>query len=151
MKNANAFRYADRADYLTWLNRWLRTGNQPTHFYDYPFARWTWLVAERDFTTGGELGSRAVSILVPNGIAHVGGELGHNGLFFMDGPDLKGLGVVPIFNDPEFAKVEGKNHFIASERAKDEAFEAEMNERSRRAEAASMGGDVGRMLRRNAE
>lgn len=95
------FESATLEDYLSWLQAWLVCGGGASHYYDYPFERWRWLIARRDFTTGGECGSKSVNIVVPKGVRHITGSRGHNKLFLLDGPVVHGQ-VVPVFDNPEF-------------------------------------------------
>lgn len=113
----SALRPATLDEYLTWLRAWLDAGHQPTHAYDYPWSRWTWLTATRDFRLGDECGADAVQIMVQPGVQHVGGGLGHNQLYFADGPGQRG-GMVPVFSDPVFEMLPGVREFVASERRK---------------------------------
>lgn len=141
-----AFRRATLDEYVAWLRPWLAAGNQPTHYYDRPFGRQKWLTAERDFTTGGECGALSTEIIVPAGIKHLGGGIGHNQLYFMDGQRHLGH-VVPIFDDPVFrtlsddipAFISAKKAEVAAWRRESEAMMSEAVRRSRRS-------DVGRYL-----
>lgn len=136
------FRTATLDDYLEWLHAWLRAGNRPTHFYDYPFARWTWLTALRDFETAGETGSNAVSIIVPAGVRR-SGEVGHNNLFFMDGPAIREYGIVPVFADAPFTAIEGMGEFIAEERARSRQRQREAEARWKANDLAAAASDIG--------
>lgn len=142
----SALRPATLDEYLTWLRAWLDAGHQPTHAYDYPWSRWTWLTATRDFRLGDECGVDAVNILVPPGVQHVGGGLGHNQLYFADGPEQRGR-VVPVFSDPVFEMLPGVREFVAAERRKTAEREREWAavEEARRLAAADS--DVPRCAR----
>lgn len=120
----SALRPATLDEYLTWLRAWLTPWRPPTHAYDYPWSRWTWLTATSDFALGGECGAAAVHILVPDGIDYARGELGHNQLYFMNGPVQCG-GIVPVFSDPEFLSLPGVPEFITAERRKTAEWERE--------------------------
>lgn len=113
----SALRPATLDEYLTWLRAWLDAGHQPTHAYDYPWSRWTWLTATRDFRLGDECGVYAVNIVVQPGVRHVGGGLGHNQLYFADGPEKRGR-MVPVFSDAPFEMLPGVREFVAGERRK---------------------------------
>jgi hypothetical protein len=149
-KSADVFRPATLDDYMQWLRSWLRAGNRPTHFYDYPFERWTWLVAQQDFVTGGECGSNAVSIIVPAGV-HQSGEIGHNNLFFMDGPAVRDYGIVPVFADAQFAAIEGMDDFIADERAQSQKFQQKAEAHQRVSDLAAASSDIGQFLGRGSQ
>lgn len=116
--------------YLRWLETWLAAGNNPTHYYDYSASRWNWLLAQDDFHTGGECGANAVQIIVPSGIRWIGGALGHNKLYFMDGPGQQG-GSVPVFEGPEFLALgAGVIRFIQDQKAKKRAFRTRVARRT---------------------
>ena len=84
------------ADYQRWLVAHRKSGNEPTHHYDYPFAQGNlahlgsgpdfrkpkWYVAERNFRAVPLFGAAAVNIIVPKGVNFLGGNLGHSTLFF---------------------------------------------------------------------
>lgn len=139
----SALRPATLDEYLTWLRAWLDAGNQPTHAYNYPWSRQTWLTASRDFTLGGECGANAVHIVVPAGIRHAGGGLGHNQLYFADGPEQRG-GVVPVFADPQFEALPGVPEFLHEERRKLAVWRGEVEARNAANARAMQGSDVGR-------
>lgn len=146
-----AFREATLDEYAAWLRAWLAAGNQPTHYYDRPFGRERWLTAERDFTTGGECGARSVHIIVPAGVEHVSGGLGHNNLYYMDGPRQVGRNV-PIFNDPVLRALSDViPAFIEAEKVKKNAWRREMEARKRLDDRRSLQSDVGRYFHRDTE
>jgi hypothetical protein len=88
-------------EYADWLRGFMVAGGEPTHFYDYPFDRWDFEYAMHHFATCGERGARSRHIIVPVGVQHLGGDLGHNTIFFADGYRPVGS-VVPVFTDPVF-------------------------------------------------
>lgn len=138
------FRPSTLTEYTAWLQQWLANGNQPTHFYDYPFARQSWITAQRDFSTGGECGADAARIIVPEGIHHLDGTLGHNVLYLMDGPAVRG-NIVPVFSDPVFLDLSTEIHaFIAAKKAEDAAFWQVAKDRSQERRLAMRSSDVGR-------
>lgn len=138
------FRPCTMNEYAAWLRAWLKAGNQPTHYYDYPFEGQTWLTAQQDFTTGGECGANAVCVVVPAGVSYKGGSLGHNQMYFMDGVTQRG-GWIPVFNDPVFATLaEDIPAFIARKKAEDRAIERDMERRRVQADEAMRRSDVGR-------
>lgn len=102
----DAFAPAPLDLYIEWLRGHVANGGRITHAYDYPFSRWGFLTAKRHFTTDGECGSQAVAIIAPSGVRHLGGNLGHNKLYFMDGFEQRG-GLVPVYADPEFDALPG--------------------------------------------
>lgn len=142
----DVFRGSTVDEYVEWLKAWLAAGHRPTHYFPYPFTTWTWLTAQQDFTTGGECGALAVHIIVPPGIRHTGGDLGHNCLYFLDGPRVKGH-TMPVFSDPVF-KTLGINDFIAEQQARDRATRQAMEARLERSELAAGRSDIGRHLGR---
>lgn len=110
-----SLRPARRQDYEAWLRSWVEAGNQPTHPYNYPFEQGNssnafephgkrWHVAEQDFSTVPLHGADSVCIIVPEGVQHVEGELGHTSLYFYKNPDPEqqgphASGWVPSYND----------------------------------------------------
>lgn len=142
----STFRPAHVNDYVEWLRPYLEQGGKPTHYYDYPFSRQRWLIAEKDFTTGGECGSLAAHIIVPAGIEYGGGGLGHNELYFMDGHRQSG-NFVPIFDEPVFPSLsEDLPAFITEQKAKHAAFRDDMERRRDESLWRSRQGDLGRYL-----
>lgn len=115
------FRPASVDQYVTWLEGYLEAGGRITHAYDYPIARPSFLVAVANFTTGGECGSRSRQIIVPQNVQHLGGDLGHNTLYFMDGFRVVGH-FVPVYNDPEFDRLPGVPQARAQAAADSRAF-----------------------------
>ena len=114
----SVFRSAAKAEYRLWLAKWINAGRQPTHFYDRPWNSNGWWVANRDFRLGGECGAEAVEIIVPVGVRWLSGALGHNNLYFMDGPSCKGS-VVPVFCDDDFLAMPGVREFVEVERRRE--------------------------------
>jgi len=145
----SALRPADLDEYLTWLRAWINKGNQPTHSYDYPWSRQVWLTATRDFTLGDECGARAVRIIVPAGLRYVSGGLGHNQLYFLDGPKQIGY-TIPVFSDPQFQVLPGVAEFIREERRKHSAMMGEIEAYRAASERAALGSDVGKWLHNGA-
>ncbi|MFM9635952.1 hypothetical protein [Streptomyces turgidiscabies] len=137
----STLRPATLDEYLAWLRAWLDTGQQPTHAYDYPWSRWTWLTATQDFTLGGESGSNAVHIIVPAGIQHARGGLGHNQLYYLDGPEQHGR-VVPVFSDPQFQTLSGVPEFVREEQRKVAAWHSERKAEEAARKQAAEGSDV---------
>lgn len=137
----SALRPATLDEYLLWLRAWLDAGNQPTHAYDYPWARQRWLTATRDFHLGAEHGSHAVHIIVPAGLQWAGGERGHNELYFMDGPEQRGY-FVPVFSDPGFELLPGVREFAAAEQVKRAVWRRKMDEAVEARRLAAAGSDV---------
>lgn len=133
MTSSTVFRSATIDDYVGWLTRWLTAGNRPTHYYDYPFNGRSWLVALRNFETGGECGAAAAEIIVPQGLRHAGGELGHNNLYLHEGPELRG-GWVPVYSDPVFVDL-GLAEYIDAEQEEQRRWEAERAARKREHDA----------------
>ena len=91
-------RPATRDDYKRWLIGYLRSGGEPTHYYDYKFPEREFYVAVMDFRIQPLYGAFSFSIIVPKGIRFLGGELGHINLFLMDGFRNIG-GWVPVYED----------------------------------------------------
>lgn len=86
-------------DYAQWLTGYMGNGGQPTHYYDYPIARASFYVAIRHFSLEHPLfGANAVNIIIPEGVAFLGGDLGHCNLYYMDGYAVRG-GWKPVYSD----------------------------------------------------
>ncbi|QMP84297.1 hypothetical protein HUN41_00204 [Streptomyces phage Coruscant] len=93
-------RPATAGEYVIWLKGHLAAGGEITHNYDYPFARWGFMVATSHFTLKPGYGSRSKRIIVPRYIKWAG-QLGHDNVFEMN--DYRHHGhLVPTFSDPEF-------------------------------------------------
>ncbi len=112
----DAFEPAPLDWYVAWLRGYLRAGGQITHVYDYPYSRVRFVLAARDFTTGGECGASARNILVPAGIRHLGGARGHCNLYFEKRHTLEG-NLVPAYSDPAFAALPGYREAATKARA----------------------------------
>lgn len=135
----DAFVPASLGQYVAWLERYLQGGGRITHVYGYPFARSRMLLAVRDFTTAGECGALARNIIVPRGVTHLGGALGHCTLFTEDGAQGHS---VPAYSDPEFAGLPGYAEAAerqAADRARCEARHARHDaERARQAQVSDL-------------
>lgn len=94
---------AKKEDYIIWLEGYVKDGNLPTHSYNYPMSRVIddFFVARDDFEMSPLYGADSISVIVPEGIRFLGGELGHNNLYFMEGHKNKG-GFVPVYSDISF-------------------------------------------------
>lgn len=128
-QSTETFRLARVSEYVDWLRGHLAGGGQITHAYDYPIARADFLLARSDFTTGGECGTDAAQIVVPAGVRHLGGDLGHNNLFFMDGFTCTGRAIVPVYADPEFDALPGVREARDLAKAERVGFERRMRQR----------------------
>lgn len=124
----SVFEPAAIEDYLAWLEPYLAEGGTIKYARDYPFSHRGFLIARRNFTIDGECGSDARSIIVPEGIECVGGPIGHNELYRMDGYQHYGLGGVAIFSDPAFDGLPGVKEARARDRAEQIAFMQELRE-----------------------
>lgn len=94
--------------YLLWMEGFIAEGGKPTHFYDYPFDRPTWLYTSLDFAVNGECGARSQNVIVEAGATVLNpnpwkpfGGYGHNHLYLMDGFRVIG-DWVPLYSDHEF-------------------------------------------------
>lgn len=146
------FRVATLEEYLDWFQIWRWSGNKPTHYYDYPFERWeTWLFAKEDFRTDGECGAWAAHIIVPKGIQHLGGAIGHNQLYFANGTAGNRFPIVPVFNNPEFKRIRSVRKFIQAEEKKAAQFWADMKSREELRAYRDAGTDIGAFLRPHAD
>lgn len=89
-------RRATKDEYQDWLLGYMKEGGMPTHYYSYPFGRFH--IAIEDFYLYPLYGSRAMYIIVPNGIRVDYQDLGHSSLYIMDGFLAKD-GFVPVYAD----------------------------------------------------
>jgi len=90
-------------NYVTWLKGYLGNGNLPTHSYDYPMSRVIdeFFFATNDFEISPLFGAKSISIIVPEKVKFLGGELGHNQIYLMD--EYKNIGgFVPVYLDIAF-------------------------------------------------
>lgn len=96
-------RQARVEDYKNWLAGFLEKGGKPTNCYEYPMEPGLddWKVALNDFQISPLFGTESLNIIVPSGIKFLGGELGHNNLYFMDGFSCFG-GWAPVYSDIHF-------------------------------------------------
>jgi len=96
-------RQARIEDYRNWLAGFLEKGGKPTHCYDYPMERGLdeWKVALNDFQIVPLFGTESLNIIVPDEIKFLGGEPGHNNLYFMDSFSCFGVWV-PVYSDIHF-------------------------------------------------
>lgn len=138
---AGAFEPLPLDRYLAWLRGYLAAGGKITQFSAHPYPADRLLLATRDFTTGGECGARARDILVPAGIRHLGGGLGHCNLYFDAGsrsrPHAEGRDgpSVTAYSDPGFHELPGYQE--ARRKAIEDRAEYEKQERARQAEDAT--------------
>ncbi len=139
------FQPAPLSTYIDWLLFRLDTATHPTHWYDYPYPQRDFLLATADFTTGGECGVNARSIIVPATVRHLGGNLGHNDLFHLD-RDVPVPAVIPIYNNPEFLVLPGIDDFIAEAKRRDRAFWAEQGKFRQASEAAMRESNLGQYV-----
>lgn len=114
----SGFRPAAVTEYASWLIRHLESEGRPTHYYDYPMARWNVLVPTEPFRFKGECGAKARTYLVYDPTYLLGGSAGHNRAFVFDvnGTWIAGPQVVPVFDNPEFRGLDsGLDDFIRFE------------------------------------
>jgi len=93
---------AGKRDYDEWLTGYMAQGNEPTHYYEYPWSRvaGSFFVATKDFELPPLFGVSAISLIVPKSVKFLGGGLGHSRLYFEDGYTMKGeYIVVPVYQD----------------------------------------------------
>lgn len=82
-------------------------------------------------------------IIVPAGIRHAGGGLGHNQLYFIDGPEQQGR-TVPVFSDPQFEALPGVPEFVREAERRLAVWRSEVEARKAASVRAMQGSDVGR-------
>jgi len=110
--------------YASWVRAFVRSGGKIAYATDGSFPSSRFLLAKRDFAVAGECGSNAREILVPAGIRFLGGDMGHNVLYFEPGNVRSAQGRVCVFSNPEFADIPGAREALAQRRAEVAAFNA---------------------------
>lgn len=99
-----SFRRASVKDYLKWLEGFFNNGGSPQYYYDYPFSRGDFYVAQCSLELHVLYGSMSFSLIVPVGIdvysVNKVQGFGHINIFWMNGFKLSGG--VPIYNDINF-------------------------------------------------
>jgi hypothetical protein len=83
-------------EYSKWITGFIRQGGKPEHFYDYPIPR-DFYIAWHNLTLPPLYGAMSINIIVPENVTVSYGDIGHSGLFFMDG--FRHVGSVPVFSD----------------------------------------------------
>jgi hypothetical protein len=93
-------RKAKSRDYKKWLKGHLENGGEITHKYPYSFSRLSdqYYVAKSNFRISPLYGAGSIYIIVPKNVNFLGGEVGHNTLFFKKDYTRKG-GSVNSFSD----------------------------------------------------
>lgn len=109
--------------YAVWLREHVSKGGAITHVYDYPYANLSsqFCLAVKDFSTGGERGADAMSIVPAYGARRLGGDLGHNQVLPLDGSACPW---VPVFSDEVFDVIPGVPEARVRQVARDRAFAA---------------------------
>lgn len=132
--------------YAVWLREHVAQGGVITHAYDYPYANNadTMFSATKNFRTGGECGASAVHILPLPGVWHLGGDLGHNVIFPLDGGTCR---FVPVYDDPVFDHIPGVAEVREREERKSREFWARIRAREEAQEARARYSDVPRRSR----
>ena len=96
--------------YVTWLRGYVKHGEKPAHFYDYPFSRAGFRYAATPLTVDSdyEYGSSSRNIIVAAGVttertkpAGPFNGWAHTKLYFMHGYRTNDS-IVPVYSDPEF-------------------------------------------------
>lgn len=125
--------------YIEWAEAFLAQGGRLAGVTEAPYAVQGFLLAVRDFTTGGECGAESRQILVPPGICHLGGALGHSTLYTWDDAGTArctGPHSVRAFSDPEFRRLPGYDDLLQEQRDEAARYEDE-RERERAARAGT--------------
>lgn len=130
-------------EYAVWLREHMAQGGTITHAYDYPYERVAdrMFRAVRDFRTGGECGAAAVHVLPSRGVRHLGGDLGHNVIFSLDG--TSGW-MVAVYADAVFDGIPGVREARDAQARSDQEFRARMRAREAEQERLAYGSDVPR-------
>jgi hypothetical protein len=119
------FEAAALRDYLVWLEGYLLDGGEPTEYidrewredHDWPFES-DMLTAKENFTTNGECGAYARSIIVPYGVDwDISHGLGHSNLYYYDGKEFGVIGGwVPVYSDSAFEEIPQLRDFIEEQK-----------------------------------
>lgn len=142
-KMASAFRPATASEYIEWLCGYLAEGGEITHVYNYPMRPDGFVMAIRNFTTNGECGSRSLNIIVPAGVYHLDGRLGHNNLYFMDGFRTDDESpFIPAHSNPEFDRVPGIDRARIKEARRSAEFWAKVQALKKKTITADLKSDV---------
>lgn len=115
-------RLAKLPEYIRWLTGYMKRGNMPSIYYNYPFTKAGFLIACEDIRI--EYSDRsALSIIVPQGLNYSTEGQDYIGVMknhtvYLD----KGYKVVwkygeagflvPVYNDPEFLELKGLERWI---------------------------------------
>lgn len=125
--------------YIGWLRAHLDSGGRLTHVHDTPYPANSFLLARRDFNTDGECGASSRHVLVPAGVRHLYGGLGHCALLLEESGGLAGSSsYVPAFSDPEFHGLAGYADQWAQQLA--DAAEREKQRRAKETQHAARAG-----------
>lgn len=141
-------RRAYLSEYIEWLDGYMRNGGMPNNYYGYPFPYKEFVTATRDFHLGCERGALAFSIIIPAGIHHTSGDIGHNNLYYMDG--FRHIGNdIPVYSNAAFTKkLPGDiKKFIADERERERLLEDEYMDDERKAIRMARSSDLARFNR----
>jgi len=93
-------RTARASDYVAWLQGFLASGGELTHYYDYNLPS-DFYVAQEDIELIPLYGAASLSIIFPRGVKYLGGGLGHCNLYFMEDFGQLG-GWIPVYNNTKF-------------------------------------------------
>jgi len=87
-------------DYRKWLKGFVAKGGKITNVYDYPISSdlSDWFVAHRAFEISPLFGASSINIIAQEGVELLGGELGHNEIYFLDNYEHMGSNV-PTYTD----------------------------------------------------
>lgn len=129
--------------YMEWLRGYLARGGRLHYYRDRPFGGM--LLAQADFTTGGECGADSREIIVPPGVRWLGGQLGHNRIHVMDRFALHGYGV-EVFTDPEFHSLPGYAELRSTAERERAAWEAKLRHQDADYEARASKSDLSRYI-----
>lgn len=94
-------RKATKEDYLLWLEGFLKNKGEITHVYDYPINMTDFIFIEKDFYMSPLYGAQSIGLIIKKGVKCLGGDKGHNELYYMDNFSQKG-DFVPIYSDLSF-------------------------------------------------
>lgn len=142
-------------DYLRWARVYTR---QKGKFNRYIHGPWDnkggrFVVAIQDFTLKGGYGLHSLSIIIPETVKYLGGEVGHCNLYSMRGtviPDAHFATEIPLYNEPELLELPGAAKYARTERKEMERirkeWEREEEEDRRRQREWEENSDIGYYL-----
>lgn len=142
-------------DYLRWARVYTKQKGKFNTYIDGPWhnSGGRFVVAVEDFTLRGGYGANSLSIIIPEAVKYLGGEIGHCNLYSMRGtviPDGHFTTDIPLYNEPELLKLPGAAKYAHAAREEMERnrkkWEKEEEEDRRRQQEWEKNSDIGYYL-----